>query len=213
MKFSAVTLVAVAAVASAQSIADIPACAQTCLLPALQATGCQLTDFKCSCSNEQFVSGSTACILKACSKADAEKAAAATYGLCKSAGVTIHTEPIPDTGATSSAAAPPSSSAAAPATSSAAAAPVSSSAAAAPSSSAAAAPTYGAAPTSSAAVHTSSAASYAAPSTIHTTTSCTTKAGNATAPTQAPPVQTGAGVVVVANAVLALGGAVAAFFL
>ncbi|KAF3915976.1 hypothetical protein AA313_de0208042 [Arthrobotrys entomopaga] len=206
MKFSAVTLVAVAAVASAQSIADIPACAQTCLLPALQATGCSLTDFKCSCSNEDFVSGSTACILKACSPSDAEKAAKATYELCQSVGVTIHTQPIP--GATTSAAAAPSSSEAAPASSSAEAAPVSSSAAEAPSSSAAAAPTYGAAPTSSAAAVPTS---YAAPSTIHTT--CTTKAGNATAPTQAPPVQTGAGVVVVANAVLAVGGAVAAFFL
>ena len=70
MKFSAVTLVAVAAVASAQSIADIPACAQTCLLPALQATGCNLTDFKCSCSNKEFVSSSTDCIEKGCSAAD-----------------------------------------------------------------------------------------------------------------------------------------------
>ncbi|EPS42679.1 hypothetical protein H072_3286 [Dactylellina haptotyla CBS 200.50] len=202
MKFSAVTLVAVAAVASAQSIGDIPACAQTCLLPALQATGCSLTDFKCSCSNKSFVTDSTACILKACSAADAEKAAGATYALCKSVGVTIETQPIP--GATTSAAAA-SSSAAAPTSTEAA-----SSSAAAPSSSAVssveAPSSYGAAPTTSAAAPSS----YVVPTTVISSTS----AGNATQPTQPPaPTYTGAAAVVAGNAILAVGGAIAAFFL
>jgi hypothetical protein len=210
MKFSAVTLVAVAAVASAQSIADIPACAQTCLLPALQATGCSLTDFKCSCSNKSFVTDSTKCILGACSADDAEKAAGATYALCKSVGVTIETQPVPRPSSTSEAAAP-STSAAAPATTT----------AAAETSSAVAPPTYGSSSSSAVEVSSSAAApsSYApAPSSyapVPTTVISTTVAGNGTVPTTTatPPVPTGAAVAVAANAVLALGGAVAAFFL
>ncbi|EWC46188.1 hypothetical protein DRE_04566 [Drechslerella stenobrocha 248] len=203
MKFSAVVLVAAAAVASAQSIGDIPACAQTCLLPALQATGCDLTDFKCSCSNKDFVSGSTA------SASDAEKAAAATYGLCKSVGVTIETQPVP--GATSPAAsepAAPSTSAAAPVVeSTSAAAPVVESSTeatvVAPSTSAAAVPTYGGVPTG---------APSSAP--IVSTIISSTKAGNATQPTAPPaPTYTGAAAVVAGNAILAVGGAIAAFFL
>ena len=84
----------VAAQAHAQSIADIPACAQTCLLPALQATGCSMTDFNCICGSAQFVSGSKACILKACSTADAEKAAKATYQLC-APSVGVPTQNVP----------------------------------------------------------------------------------------------------------------------
>jgi hypothetical protein len=205
MKFSAVALIAVAAVASAQSIADIPACAQTCLLPALQATGCNLTDFKCSCSNKDFVSGSTACILKACSAADAEKAAAATYALCKSVGVTIPTQPVSGGTPATTSAAPPSSSAAPVSSSSAAPVSSSSSAAAVPSTytSVVAPPTYG----------QTTVSTYApVPTTIASTTSA---APNGTVPTPTPPIQTGNGAsaVVAGNLVLALGGAVAAFFL
>ena len=204
MKFSAVTLVAVAAVASAQSIADIPPCAQTCLLPALQATGCSLTDFKCSCSNKSFVTDSTKCILGACSPDDAEKAAGATYALCKSVGVTIETQPVPRPSSTSEAAAP-STSAAAPATTT----------AAAETSSAVAPPTYGSSSSSAVEVSSSSAAAPSSYAPVPTTVISTTVAGNGTVPTTTatPPVQTGAAVAVAANAVLALGGAVAAFFL
>ncbi|KAK3806811.1 MAG: hypothetical protein J3Q66DRAFT_257372, partial [Benniella sp.] len=69
---------------AAQSIGDIPDCAQTCLLPALQATGCTLTDFTCSCMNKEFISGSTACILKECSREDAK--AASIDNICKAVG-------------------------------------------------------------------------------------------------------------------------------
>jgi uncharacterized membrane protein len=192
MKFSAVALIAVAAVASAQSIADIPACAQTCLLPALQATGCDLTDFNCSCSNTKFVTDSTACIQKSCSASDIEKAAKATYELCKSAGVIIPTQgpAAPTTTAAPTTAAVPTT-----------AAPVTSETSEAPAPTTEAPPSY----------ETSAAPStYAPPA---TTIETTTYAVNTTAPTAAPPAYTGGAVAVAANVVLALGGAAAAFFL
>jgi len=191
MKFSAVALVAIAAVASAQSIADIPACAQTCLLPALQATGCDLTDFKCSCSNKEFVSGSTACILKTCSPADAEKAAKATYELCLAAGVTIPTG-VPS--APSTTAAPVSSSSAAPVPSTSEAASSTEEPTVAPSS-----------------YETEAPSTYVpVPTTVATTT---TVASNGTAPTVSPPAYTGGAIALGGSAALALGGAVAALFL
>lgn len=200
MKFSAVALVAIAAVASAQSIADIPACAQTCLLPALQATGCDLTDFKCSCSNNKFVSDSTACIQKACPPADVIKAAKATYELCKSVGVIIPTQ-APSAAPSTTAAPVSTSSAAQVSTSTAAPEPTSTEA---PSSTEE--PTV--APSS---YETEVPSSYVpVPTTIATTT---TVAGNGTAPTVSPPTYTGGAVAVAGNVALAFGGAVAAFFL
>ncbi|KAF3906291.1 hypothetical protein ABW20_dc0103018 [Dactylellina cionopaga] len=208
MKFSAVVLVATAAVVSAQGIADIPACAQTCLLPALQATGCSLTDFKCSCSNKSFVNDSTDCIQKACSTADQAKAAKATYELCKSAGVEIETRaPVAATTA-----AAPSTSAAAVATTSEAAAPTTSAAVATSSAAVVAPSSYGQAPSSVAVSSSVAAPSSYAPA--PTTVVSTTVAGNSTQPTKPPaPTYTGAAVMVAGNVVLAVGGAVAAFFL
>ncbi|RVD88266.1 uncharacterized protein DFL_002456 [Arthrobotrys flagrans] len=208
MKFSAIAVATVVAVVSAQGIADIPACAQTCLLPALQATGCSLTDFACSCSNEQFVSDSTDCIEDACSAADVAKAAKATYELCKSAGVEIETrapagpttaapEPEPTTAEPEPTTAEPEPTTAEPEPTT--------SEEPAPSSSAD--PTYGEPEPSTTAAETTSYAP------IPTTIVSTTAAGNATQTQPPPPPSTGAAVAVAGNVVLALGGAVAAFFL
>ncbi|KAF3208515.1 hypothetical protein TWF106_011410 [Orbilia oligospora] len=202
MKFSAVALATVVAVVSAQGIADIPACAQTCLLPALQATGCSLTDFKCSCSNKSFVADSTDCIEQSCSAADIAKAAKATYELCKAAGVEIVTR-APPAAATTSAApttAEPEPTTAEPTT--AEPEPTTSEAV-----SSSAGPTYGEPePSTTAAVSSTYAP---APTTIISTTA----AGNATQTQPPPPPSTGAAVAVAGNVVFALGGAVAAFFL
>ncbi|KAF3090944.1 hypothetical protein TWF569_002570 [Orbilia oligospora] len=206
MKFSAVALATVVAVVSAQGIADIPACAQTCLLPALQATGCSLTDFKCSCSNKSFVSDSTDCIEGACSPADIAKAAKATYELCKAAGVEIVTRAPP--AATTSAApttAEPEPTTAEPTTAEPTTAEPEPTTSEAVSSSAG--PTYGEPePSTTAAVSSTYAP---APTTIISTTA----AGNATQTQPPPPPSTGAAVAIAGNVVLALGGAVAAFFL
>jgi len=207
MKFTIVALATVGLV-TAQSISDIPACAQTCLLPALQKTGCDLTDFKCSCSNSAFVSGSSACIQTACSAADVVKAAQATYLLCKSVGVTIPTAAVssPATSAAASSSVAPASSA-----------PVSS----APASSAAAStsetPVSSAAPLSSYASAPTTAVTTKAVVTMTTTTSiCTTStqaASNGTATVPSPPIATGGAGNIAASMALAVGGAVVAFFL
>ncbi|KAK6340826.1 hypothetical protein TWF696_009144 [Orbilia brochopaga] len=203
MKFSAVLLVAAAAAVSAQSIADIPSCAQGCLITALGTTGCDVTDLKCSCGNEKFVNDGAACIDKTCGDADIKKARAATIALCGKAGVTIN---------------PPSKGddTPAPASSSAAPAPASSSEAPAPVSSSEAAP----APVSSAPA--TSSAAVVAPGYGGVTTSTTSRvaapsvappSGNGTVSQPPAPIQTGAAAAIAGNALLALGGAVAAFFL
>ncbi|KAK6521404.1 hypothetical protein TWF506_001622 [Arthrobotrys conoides] len=202
MKFSAVALATFVAVVSAQGIADIPACAQTCLLPALQATGCSLTDFKCSCSNKSFVSDSTDCIEGACSPADIAKAAKATYELCKSAGVEIETRAPP--AATTSAA--PTSTKPEPTTSAEPEPTSAESTSAAEPTTSSAGPTYGEPETTT----TTQSSTYApAPTTVISST----VAGNATTTQPPPPPSTGAAVAIAGNVVLALGGAVAAFFL
>lgn len=188
MKFTAVALVAAAAVVSAQSIGDIPSCAQTCLLPALQATGCDLTDFKCSCSNTEFVTGSTACIQKACSPADQEKAAKATYELCKSVGVEIPTQPPTQPAPSTTEAPEPAPTV---------------------TRSEVEQPTYSVPEQTT--THTPAPSSYVppAPSTIETSTSA-----NGTQTTLPPaPTYTGGASLVAGNVLLAVGGAVAAFFL
>ncbi|KAF3919326.1 hypothetical protein ABW21_db0202135 [Orbilia brochopaga] len=200
MKFSAVLLVASAAAVSAIGIADIPQCAQTCLISALSATGCDLTDFKCSCTNEKFVNDGASCIDKACGDADIKKSRDATIGICSAAGVSINPPSKGGDKPTTSAAAPATTSAPAPVSSSVAAPVVSSSAAAvAPVvSSSVVAPGYGAS------VTTKTTSRVAAPSVAP---------GNGTVSQPPAPTYTGAAAAIAGNAVLAIGGAVAAFFL
>lgn len=77
-----------AAFASAQ-LGDVPPCALTCLTDNLPDTGCGLTDFKCSCSNQPFIAAATQCIQSSCPEADQQKALAATKALCASVGVDL----------------------------------------------------------------------------------------------------------------------------
>jgi hypothetical protein len=78
MKFtySAITAI-LAAVAQAQSAADltaeIPSCALTCLSTAITGAGCQISDTSCQCGSNKaaITTSATPCILKACSTSDA----------------------------------------------------------------------------------------------------------------------------------------------
>jgi len=209
MKFTTVAFAAVsAAIVSAQGIADIPACAQTCLLTGIQKTGCDLTDFKCTCSNNQFITESTACIQTSCPAADVAKAAQATYELCKSVGITI-----PTAGPASSTAAAATSSAAAPASSS--EAPVSSSSEApAPTTTAEAQTT--ATPSGYASAPTSSQAPAYTTQVVSTMSTVSAPSYNTTVPSTvqpSAPAYTGGANAVVGSMALAVGGAIAAFFL
>ncbi|KAH8879569.1 CFEM-domain-containing protein, partial [Thozetella sp. PMI_491] len=68
MKYSVGLLFALAAFTSAQSLSDIPQCAQPCITAAIKSsTTCGETDYKCACQNEdKLVAGATSCVISAC---------------------------------------------------------------------------------------------------------------------------------------------------
>ncbi|KAG0644629.1 hypothetical protein HOY80DRAFT_939609 [Tuber brumale] len=71
MKLSSVALIAsIVAAVSAQTLADLPQCALACITNGFPSTGCIPTDLNCACSNNQFVSNSTACVRDSCPPAD-----------------------------------------------------------------------------------------------------------------------------------------------
>lgn len=69
MKFTAVAAISMAALVSAQSISDIPACALPCIQKGVASTSCSATDLKCICKDENFSkvqSAATGCVISAC---------------------------------------------------------------------------------------------------------------------------------------------------
>lgn len=68
MKYSAVIVAAVAAVASAQDISIFPACSLPCILDAISsATNCQATDYPCVCRNmDALTAAATGCVVDKC---------------------------------------------------------------------------------------------------------------------------------------------------
>ncbi|KAK4211043.1 hypothetical protein QBC37DRAFT_21983 [Rhypophila decipiens] len=71
MKYSAVALAAFVAVASAQSLSDIPECAIPCIeAGTTKSTKCAIDDYKCICGNiEAIVPAATTCVLEECGNA------------------------------------------------------------------------------------------------------------------------------------------------
>jgi len=101
MRYSiAIAVAGLAVSVFSQGLADLPPCATQCLLSGLAGTGCEITDFKCACSDEKFVAGSTTCIRGSCGPADQEKALAVSKALCKKAGVDITPPGVPASTAT-----------------------------------------------------------------------------------------------------------------
>ncbi|QPG93958.1 hypothetical protein C2857_003800 [Epichloe festucae Fl1] len=114
MKFSAATVLAMAAVVSAQSAADIPDCARPCLEKAVKdKTSCATTDYACICKTENFSAirgAATSCVLEKCGTETAiGEVLPATQKLCAGAG-----DDEPDSSAPASA--PATTDAAAPST-------------------------------------------------------------------------------------------------
>ncbi|KAF3936228.1 hypothetical protein ABW19_dt0205171 [Dactylella cylindrospora] len=99
MKFSTIILAvgAFAAGVVAQGLDSFPTCSQSCLLQGVQASGCSLTDFQCSCSSQSFIDTAVPCIEGACSADDVTKAREAAVALCKANGVDIVLPPAPGT--------------------------------------------------------------------------------------------------------------------
>lgn len=99
MKY-ALSLAAVLAIATAQSVTDIPSCALQCVANGVTGVGCELTDFKCSCGKaDQLTPAVTPCVQQACSDvADQQKVVTTLEGICAAAGVPIT---VPEPGASS----------------------------------------------------------------------------------------------------------------
>ncbi|KAF3925963.1 hypothetical protein ABW20_dc0106748 [Dactylellina cionopaga] len=105
MKFSTVLLaVGTFATAAYAQLDKFPACAQPCLLQGVTASGCSLTDFKCSCTAQPFFDKSLPCIQSSCKPADQNTARDASIGLCKSVGIDITDKLPPPVGATTTSA-------------------------------------------------------------------------------------------------------------
>ncbi|KAB5550888.1 hypothetical protein GE09DRAFT_1189930 [Coniochaeta sp. 2T2.1] len=68
MKYSAVIVAALAAVASAQDISIFPECSLPCILDAIStATSCQATDYACVCANmDALTAAATGCVVEKC---------------------------------------------------------------------------------------------------------------------------------------------------
>ncbi len=112
--FTVAAVVALASVASAQSVSitDIPSSILTCLTPVAGSDGCGLTDFACQCKgyrphhqDSSFASPRLPC-------ADQQKGQSVLMQLCQQANVPISI-PTPTCGGSASSAAPTSSAAAA----------------------------------------------------------------------------------------------------
>ncbi|MCJ1240767.1 hypothetical protein MMC14_008771 [Varicellaria rhodocarpa] len=73
----------------AQSLSELPTCAEGPAVTAIGSTKCPLTDLKCICSNTAFLSSLQPVIQKDCSAADYAKALAFASQLCLSSGVTL----------------------------------------------------------------------------------------------------------------------------
>ena len=67
MQFKAVAFaLAASSVALAQDLSGLPKCAQTPAISSIGSSGCQLTDIKCICSNQSFLSGLQSQVATAC---------------------------------------------------------------------------------------------------------------------------------------------------
>ncbi|KAH7078057.1 hypothetical protein BKA63DRAFT_602055 [Paraphoma chrysanthemicola] len=96
MRFAAIFAFATSvAFVSAQDFSGVPSCAIPCLIPAVQGSGCGLTDTACQCTTgrESITNSLFGCTPSRCSASDIAGVAAAVQTLCAAAGVTITNVP------------------------------------------------------------------------------------------------------------------------
>ncbi|KAI4116498.1 MAG: hypothetical protein LQ345_003098 [Seirophora villosa] len=74
---------------TAQSLTDIPPCAQTSALESLTSTNCQINDFPCICRNEAFLASLLPVVREACSPDELAQVTAIAQNLCRENGVTL----------------------------------------------------------------------------------------------------------------------------
>ncbi|KAF8624721.1 hypothetical protein AX17_007052 [Amanita inopinata Kibby_2008] len=108
MRFALASLALFAASAAAFNLearqSAFPPCAQTCTQNA-DLGGCKPQDIHCTCTNAQFVSSVTKCIISSCQGDDLNKSLQIATQLCLSVGVTLSSAPpMTATGASTGAA-------------------------------------------------------------------------------------------------------------
>ncbi|UNI17756.1 hypothetical protein JDV02_004076 [Purpureocillium takamizusanense] len=112
MKFTAAAIVAFAALASAQTLADIPSCAIPCLDSSIKKnTECSTTDVSCICKSFDKIQGdATTCVIDKCgTDAALNKVLPAATALCKNGGGGGSSAPASSSAAASTSSAPASS--------------------------------------------------------------------------------------------------------
>jgi hypothetical protein len=88
------SLLALAAIATARSIAELPECSKQCIDGALIEIQCSLADYKCSCSKaDKLIPFITPCVQKACSALEDQWLVKDVLeGICKDIGFSISVE-------------------------------------------------------------------------------------------------------------------------
>ncbi|KAF2655640.1 hypothetical protein K491DRAFT_678706 [Lophiostoma macrostomum CBS 122681] len=84
-------LLALAAIATSWSIAELPSCSMLCLQEGLEEVQCSIADYKCSCSKaEQLLPIVGPCVQNACSAPeDQQKVSDVLAGICEDVGLPI----------------------------------------------------------------------------------------------------------------------------
>ncbi|KIW63402.1 hypothetical protein PV04_10249 [Phialophora macrospora] len=113
----AAAVLALALPAFAQSVLDLPQCAQQPILEGFSASGCSLVDIACVCNNDGFVNGLIALIPTVCNEAEVAETIKFASDMCFAYGVTLD---LPDdlSGSSAPASTPAPATSSAPASSS-----------------------------------------------------------------------------------------------
>ncbi|GAA5976275.1 hypothetical protein JCM5350_001402 [Sporobolomyces pararoseus] len=96
--FALSTLLLAAASVSAQSTANIPACALTCLTSSVSSSPCAstgITGLNCICTNQEFQASYYTCQQSSCSASDLQSALAYGASVCAQNGTPINISAVP----------------------------------------------------------------------------------------------------------------------
>ncbi|KAK9343191.1 hypothetical protein V1522DRAFT_248937 [Lipomyces starkeyi] len=90
MRFlTAAAISGIIAIVYAQSISDLPLCAQTCAVNAIQTSGCELLDVHCFCTAVAFIQIIASCVSVQCDAQAQQATFQFAENLCLSASVTL----------------------------------------------------------------------------------------------------------------------------
>jgi cobalamin biosynthesis Mg chelatase CobN len=81
-----ITVLALVSFGLAQDLSAFPQCSLNCFVPAIQAGGCDLTDYVCQCTKGKsaIAQAATPCIVQSCNPADAAKVQSVSDQFCAS---------------------------------------------------------------------------------------------------------------------------------